>query len=590
MPTVSTFEALLSGDSWNGQDVVGRPVFITFSFDTVAAAYLEGEFPAPFLASFRAFTEAEEAAARLALKAWGDVSGVTFLEAPAGQGDIRFGTYDFLAGDPEHHDAVGFALYPWVWMGNLYAESGPMGGDIFIDRGWATFDILVHEVGHALGLKHSFEGDTILDPAVDDTAHTVMSYDFDSPRATALGSLDVLAIQHIYGLNSADGTQAATWSWNAAAATLTQGGGAGGDTLMGVGVTDLMTGGAGNDRMFAGGGADRLDGEDGDDSLSGGQGADTLSGGAGHDVLESGGGRDVLNGGAGDDFLILTEDPAVVDGGDGMDTLFMVAPYAGGRLDYDSFTAGGGSYTNIEYFGFLGSIGDDTLVGGYRDDELYAGPGNDSVSGGDSWDWITGDEGADTVYGGSGEDVIEGNDGEDFLRGDLGDDEICGGDGFDDTHGNIGNDTVHGGLGDDWVVGCQNDDSLFGDEGHDVVYGNLGADTCEGGAGNDWVRGGLGGDLLRGGAGDDFMSGDRGDDTLVGGAGADRFHSFADAGLDRIDDFNLAEGDRLNLVAGTTYTLSQSGADVLVSMGGGGHVVLTGVQLSSLSGDWITVG
>lgn len=590
VPTVSTFEALLSGTSWNGEDVVGRPAFITFSFDTAAAAYLEGEFPGPFLASFRAFTPEEEAAARLALKAWGDVSGITFLEAPAGQGDIRFGAYDFLAGDEEHHDAAGFAVYPLVWLGNLYAESAPVGGDIFIDRGWATFDILVHEVGHALGLKHSFEGDAILDPAIDNTAHTVMSYDFDSPPATALGSLDVLAIQHIYGLDSADGTQAASWSWNAATATLTQAGGADGDTLMGVGVADVMAGGAGNDRIFGSDGADRLDGEDGEDSLSGGLGVDTLSGGLGDDVLESGGGLDVMNGGAGDDLLILTEHAGIVDGGEGMDALFIAAPYAGGRLDYDSFVAGGGSYTNIEYFGLLGSIGNDTLIGGYRDDELYAGPGDDSISGGDSWDWITGDEGADTVYGGSGEDLIEGNDGDDFLRGDIGDDEIWGGDGFDDAHGNIGNDTVHGGLGGDWVVGGQNDDQLFGDEGHDVVYGNLGADTAEGGAGNDWVRGGQGADMLRGGDGDDFMAGDRGDDTLVGGAGADRFHSFAEAGLDRIEDFNRAEGDHLNLVAGTTYTLTQSGADVLLSMSGGGQVMLVGVQLSSLSGDWITVG
>lgn len=590
MSTISTFEALLSGASWNGEGVVGRPVFITFSFDTAAADYLEGAFPAGFLASFQAFTPGEEAAARLALKAWGDVSGITFLEAPPGQGDIRFGTYDFTLDDEVEEDTIGFAFYPTVWLNEVYGESLSISGDVFIDRGWATFDTLAHEIGHALGLKHPFEDSPILDPALDDIAHTVMSYDDQSPAATALGSLDVLAVQHLYGPNSADGTQAASWTWNAATATLTQSGGAGGETLVGVGSTDLMSGGGGDDRIFGGEGADRIDGDDGADSLSGGSGADTLSGGLGNDILESGGGFDVLQGGAGDDALIFSDGPAMADGGEGDDTLFIIAPFEGGSLDYESFTAGGASHVSIEYFAMLGSMGNDTLLGGYRDDGLYGGPGTDSISGGDGWDWIQGEQGADTVYGGSGGDGIEGNEGDDFLRGDIGDDEIWGGDGFDDTHGNIGNDTVHGGSGGDWVVGGQNDDSLFGDEGHDVVYGNLGADTCEGGVGNDWVRGGQGHDMLRGGDGDDFMSGDRGDDTLTGGAGADRFHSFGEAGLDRIEDFSLVEGDHLNLLAGTTYTLSQSGADVLVSLGGGGQVTLVGVQLSSLTGDWLTVG
>lgn len=77
---------------------------------------------------------------------------------------------------------------------------------------------------------------------------------------------------------------------------------------------------------------------------------------------------------------------------------------------------------------------------------------------------------------------------------------------------------------------------------------------------------------------------------MFGGAGADRFHSFGEAGIDRIEDFNFAEGDRLNLLAGTTYTLTQSGADTVVNMGGGGMVILVGVQMSSLPGDWLTVG
>jgi Ca2+-binding RTX toxin-like protein len=589
LSTVSTFDALLTGASWNGDGVVGRPAFITFSFDTAPAAYLSEGYSDAFLATFRAFTEAEQAAARLALKTWADASGITFLEVPAGQGDIRFGTYDFLAGDPENHDAAAYAYGPGIYVNSVYGSNWAGGGDVFVDRGWAQFDILLHEIGHAIGLKHPFEGDVILDPDLDKIINTVMSYD-DTSRATDLGLFDRQAVAHIYGPNTADGTQAASWTWDAATATLTQVGAAGADTLMGVSTADVISGGAGNDRIFSSHGADRVDGDDGADSISGGEGIDTLSGGAGDDILESGGGRDVLNGGDGDDIIIAVGEQAIVDGGAGMDVLLLSAPIEGGRLDYDSFTANGGSHTGIEYFGFLGSIGDDTLVGGFREDELYAGPGHDSISGGDNWDWIEGGEGRDTVYGGGDEDWIEGNEGDDFLRGDGGDDEIWGDDGFDDAHGNLGEDTVHGGGGPDWVVGGQGNDLLFGDEDHDVVYGNLANDTVNGGVGNDWVRGGQGDDLVAAGDGDDFVAGDRGADTLMGGAGADRFHSFGEAGVDRIEDFSFAEGDRLNLLAGTTYTVSQAGADVVVSMGAGGQVVLVGVQLASLTGDWITVG
>lgn len=201
-----------------------------------------------------------------------------------------------------------------------------------------------------------------------------------------------------------------------------------------------------------------------------------------------------------------------------------------------------------------------------------------------------GDTRATTINAGGGNDVIVGGAGQDYLRGDDGDDRIAGGDAFDDTHGNMGNDTVSGGLGDDWVVGGKDNDLLYGEEGSDLVYGNLGNDTCEGGDGNDIVRGGQNDDILRAGAGADYVSGDKGDDTVWGGAGADDFHSFGDAGIDRVMDFNLAEGDRVRLDAGTTYTVAQAGADTVVSMTGGGQVILVGVTMTSLTGTWIFVG
>ncbi|MCR5879977.1 sialate O-acetylesterase [Phenylobacterium sp. J367] len=227
---------------------------------------------------------------------------------------------------------------------------------------------------------------------------------------------------------------------------------------------------------------------------------------------------------------------------------------------------------------------------GYRrlGEEFYrlydAWQGGGSVGGGQQ---LNGTAAADTLIGGAGDDSIAGAAGLDYLRGGEGNDRISGGDDFDDVHGNQGNDTLSGGLGDDWVVGGKDQDRLFGDEGDDIVYGNLGDDYCDGGAGADLVRGGQGNDIVIGGAGDDWLSGDRGDDTVTGGSGADVFHSFGDAGLDRIMDFSRAEGDRIQLDPGTTWQVSQQGADTVISLSGGGQVVLVGVDSASLTGDWI---
>ena len=200
---------------------------------------------------------------------------------------------------------------------------------------------------------------------------------------------------------------------------------------------------------------------------------------------------------------------------------------------------------------------------------------------------VTGD-----VTLGAGGDVYDGRLGSatGMVGGGDGDDTLMGGAGFDYLQGNAGADSEAGGAGDDWVVGGQGNDQLSGGDGNDVVYANLGDDTLAGDAGNDWVRGGQGNDLLTGGAGDDWLSGDKGDDTISGGAGADIFHSFGDAGLDRVTDFNAGEGDRVQLDPGTTYSVAQVGSDTVISMTGGAVMTLVGVSMASLPTGWIFVG
>ena len=68
------------------------------------------------------------------------------------------------------------------------------------------------------------------------------------------------------------------------------------------------------------------------------------------------------------------------------------------------------------------------------------------------------------------------------------------------------------------------------------------------------------------------------------------FHSFGEAGLDRVIDFSRAQGDIVLLDPGTQYSVAQSGSDVVITMVGGGQLVLAGVSMSSLTGNWIVVG
>ncbi len=224
-------------------------------------------------------------------------------------------------------------------------------------------------------------------------------------------------------------------------------------------------------------------------------------------------------------------------------------------------------------------------VENYREN-IWVDPGT-TQSGGAADEGFMGDRRAETMNAGAGNDTIVGGGGQDYLRGDDGNDRIVGGDAFDDANGNMGNDTVSTGAGEDYCVGGKDNDSLSGGADYDLVYGNLGDDTCNGDDGDDIVRGGQGNDVVNGGNGNDFVSGDKGDDTMSGGAGADVFHTFGDAGIDRVIDFNLAQGDRVQLDPGTVFTLSQVGADTVINMTGGGQMTLVGIQLSSLTGNWI---
>jgi len=211
-----------------------------------------------------------------------------------------------------------------------------------------------------------------------------------------------------------------------------------------------------------------------------------------------------------------------------------------------------------------------------------------SIQGSDFADWLSGYHGNDTVQGGAGNDTIFEISGSNYLRGGDGNDSVQGGIGFDDINGNKGDDTLVGGQGSDWVVGGQGNDLLYGDDiglvetrNRNIIYGNLGNDTCIGSSSYDLIRGGQGNDSIVSGGGGDWISGDRGDDTIFGGGGDDTFHFFSGAGVDRILNYSISRLDKIQLDAGSVYTVQQVGNDTVIDLGNGDQMTLVGINTAA---------
>ena len=391
-------DALITDERWGS--IGSTTTYLTYSFPWKSSStatfrnyYSYEDEPS----SGFALNSTQQAAAVSSFTAWANVAKIVFsevAETSINVGEIRVAFSSIY----EIRDYWGWARTP---------GSHTSSGDIWINlefaydswsQGSYNYLSILHEIGHALGLKHPHEDGVVMPSNLDNSLYTLMSYEhqlnYVYPETPMV--LDILAIQYMYGANYSYNAGDNTYTFDTGRAflkTIWDGGGT--DTLnleAHYGNTEInLTPGSYSklsedgskqfgiayncviENAIGSQGSDHIQGNSADNYLDGGGSSDTLKGAAGNDYFDWNpnyrGGDDIFYGGTGNDIYVVWGNDSIIEyENEGTDTVWVTTSYSLENL------------SNIENIGAYGSTAVN-LTGNSLANLIFGSNANDVLDG-----------------------------------------------------------------------------------------------------------------------------------------------------------------------------------------------------------------
>jgi len=441
---------------------------------------------------------------------------LTFTYTASSSANLKFGY--------ENTTLAGYANYPYDGSVKVIVDDSGVGN--LNEPGNTYFATLIHELGHALGLKHPHDGYPTLPENLDNDYASIMSYDkfwfggsefSRSFRGQSFQEIDVKALIETYGENLSGALGEFSFRFSTSEAFSYSSSGA---------VINIYS------PFYLYDSKHSVQLDFANLTYSSAKLSVDLSRGLVHYAPTLG-----LQWCT---YDYNTKETSEWEHSDANQNIANTKIFSGtyiskiiGTQFSDTFI---GDTSNTSIFG---GAGNDTINGGAGNDTLVGGSGNDSLTGGLGVDLINVDSGTDTVtdLGQGGDDILTVSEGSSAKvtihsawKASAGTSNAG-----KNSHSNVqittsglavdlslASVTISGSANQGYTItNIGTGTRLVGSAAADSLSGGYGDDTLIGGAGNDTLAGGAGNDTIEGGNGNDSITGGIGNDAITGGVGTD---------------------------------------------------------------------